>query len=316
MSYLFNGTTSKLQISSALLSSMPLSFACWFNPSGVTLTETLVEISKSSGAGGEDSYSMKAAGAIANDPIRTFRSNLGTAQAADTVTPGFIASKWNHACAVYTSAALETSYLQGGRPATGTTNITPASLDLTSIGCHASGAANQFFTGKMAEVGIWACALTAGDVRRLAAGVPPNEVRPESLILYLPLRENTLDYSIFNYFLTNTAAVRNSDHPVMYAAQSYRRKYLVDVPAGGGTPTNITLTLATWAWTGRVPTVNAQTGIALAQAAWTWTGQAASVNAKRMITMAQGAWNWFGIPLQGAASTAYQNLMLFFGIEP
>lgn len=234
MSHLFNGTTSKLQISSALLSSMPLSFACWFNPSGVALTETLMEISKSSGAGGEDSYSMKAAGAIANDPIRTFRSNLGTAQAADTVTPGFIASKWNHACAVYTSAALETSYLQGGRAATGTTNITPASLDLTTLGCHTSGAANQFYTGLMAEAAMWACALTAGDVRRLAAGAPANEVRPESLILYLPLLSDTRDYSQFRRILTPTALVPINDHPVMYPS-AQRKKYFADAIAPGGT---------------------------------------------------------------------------------
>lgn len=98
--------------------------------------------------------------------------------------------------------------------------------------------------------------------------------------------------------------------------QRISRGLYINETVASGTPTNITLAQASWLWTGRVPTVNAQTGIALAQASWAWAGRAASVNAKTMITMGQAAWYWFGRPLQGAATTAYQNLMLFFGIGP
>lgn len=222
MSARFNGTTSKLQLPYALVSAMPITFACFFKPSGVTLTETLMEISKSSGAGGEDSYSMKAAGAVANDPVRTFRSNLGTAQAADTASPGFIAGKWNHACSIYSAASLETSLINALRAATGSTSITPASLDLTSIGCHASGAANQFYTNLIAEVVFYNCALTRSEALALASGVKPSEIRPECILAYLPLKDDIRDYSRLNNIFVNTAVVINSDHPPMI--ENYRRR--------------------------------------------------------------------------------------------
>lgn len=226
MSYLFNGTTSNLQLSSALVSAMPLTFTGWFNPTTTTTTETILAITKNSGVGGSDYYKCLAAGVVANDPIRTIRGNVGTTSAADTTgTVGFIAQKWNHACSVFTSATLQTSYLQGGRVGTDTTSITPANLDQTNVGANKDGGAlNQFFAGLLAELAIYNCALSFDDQLRLASGALPTDIRPQNLVLYLPLRTDTFDRSPFKYTFANTACVLNSDHPPMLYAAPRRRR--------------------------------------------------------------------------------------------
>lgn len=234
MAYLFNGTTSNLELGSAILSGVPITFAAWFNPANVTSNAMLITLSEKASVGGIDGLRLIAAGTIANDPIRLTAVAAGTAQFADTTpTPGFIAQKWNHAAGVFTSATSRTAFLNGGRATTVTNNIVPTGLDRTNIGSFWDVTNQGFFPGLIAEVGIWNCALTASEVLALASGVLPSAVRPDSLVMYLPLRENTFDYSRFGNFLTNTAAVRNSDHPPLYAPQSFRRKYFAAAAASG-----------------------------------------------------------------------------------
>lgn len=84
--------------------------------------------------------------------------------------------------------------------------------------------------------------------------------------------------------------------------------------AGGNVPTNVTLAQASWAWTGRAPSVNAKTMIALVAASVVATGFAAGIDAKTMIAMAQATWQWIGRPLAGTAASVIQSLLTFLGV--
>jgi hypothetical protein len=71
-------------------------------------------------------------------------------------------------------------------------------------------------TGDIADVGVWSVALTADEIKSLAAGMTCDKVRPQSLVFYAPLVRDLVDVkgglTITN---NNTATVAN--HPRVYA---------------------------------------------------------------------------------------------------
>lgn len=231
MSYSFNGSSSALDVGSAILTGYPMSMACWFNPASAAVTYSAISIDEKASSGGVDRF-----GLVPNaGTIRTTRGSAGTIVNADS-TGAYQAARWNHGCGVFTSATLATSYNQGGFAGTNVTSNTPAGIDQTTIGARwSSSALTTFFSGLIAEAAIWNCALTASDVRALAAGMAPSAVRPESIVLYLPLRGDTFDRSIFGRVLTNTACVPVSNHPNIFVPHGYDKTYLVGPPivAGG-----------------------------------------------------------------------------------
>lgn len=223
MSYSFNGSSSALDVGSAILTAYPMSFAAWHNPASAATTTSLISIDEKASSGGADRFGM-----VANTgTIRTQVGAGGSFANADS-TGAYQVARWNHACSVFASATSRLSYNQGAFVGTNTTNTTPVAVDQTTLGARwTTSALSTFFSGLMAEAAIWNCALTAGDVRALASGMAPSSVRPESLVLYLPLRGDTLDRSIYGRMLTNTACVPNSHHPNIWTPPGYDRAYLI-----------------------------------------------------------------------------------------
>jgi hypothetical protein len=185
MAYEFNGTNQRLQNLSAVVSSPPLTLACWFNPNNVTASNCLVSIT---GPGTSNiRFALFASGAIAGDPIRASITSVFASS-----TSGFVANEWQHACAVFASNSSRTAYLDGGSPGTNTGTQAVTGIDRTNIGCQfISGAGGlngtSFTNGLIAEVGIWNAALTAAEVASLAKGMTCDKVRPQSLVFYAPL---------------------------------------------------------------------------------------------------------------------------------
>jgi hypothetical protein len=79
-----------------------------------------------------------------------------------------------------------------------------------------AGVVGNYFSGDIAEVGVWNVALTADEIASLADGFTCDRVRPQSLVFYAPLIRDLADLAggraITN---NNTATVAN--HPRVYA---------------------------------------------------------------------------------------------------
>lgn len=78
------------------------------------------------------------------------------------------------------------------------------------------GAAGLFFTGRVAEVGIWNVALTAAEIASLADGMTCDKVRPQSLVFYAPLVRDLQDVR-GGLTITNNNAATVATHPRVYA---------------------------------------------------------------------------------------------------
>lgn len=119
----------------------------------------------------------------------SFNSAIGVGQALSS--EALVADAWNHACGVFVSDTDRRVFLNGNKD-TDSTDIDPgfANHDETRLGTSLD-APNSFFTGRMAECGMWNVALTDAEAGALAAGATPLMVRPESLVGYWPLHGRT-----------------------------------------------------------------------------------------------------------------------------
>jgi hypothetical protein len=220
MAYNFSGTNQYLQVGSAVVTSTPLTMACWFNCDSAGPSSCLVSVTNSGNAGGLTRFALFARGNVAGDPVTAIASDTSSNGIADT-TAGYIVGKWHHGCAVFTSTTSRSVYIDGGSSATNTTSITPTLLDRTNIGVqflqNAGGASGTSFTdGLIAEVGIWNAALTAAEIASLAKGMTCDKVRPESLVFYAPLVRDLQDIS-GGLTITNNNAATVATHPRVYA---------------------------------------------------------------------------------------------------
>lgn len=203
----FNGTNSRIHVSSAVLSATPYTMACWFRTTNMTQLGTLISMTKSTSTTNYAGLFFR--GDIAGDPIDILiegKSGQGSARS----TTGCTSGQWHHACGVFNSSTSRTVYIDGGSSATNTNSVTP-SLDRTEVGAWRS---SLWFSGDIAEVGVWDIDLTAAEVASLAKGVSPALVRPQSLVTYLPLIRDVIDVRAANGFTdVNTTA---ANHPRVY----------------------------------------------------------------------------------------------------
>jgi len=201
----FNGTSARIHVSSAVVTATPYTMACWFRTTNMTQVSALLSLTSSS-----NQYStLFFRGDVASGPIDIL-IEAGGAQNVARSTTGCTSGQWHHACGVFTSAASRTVYLDGGSSATNTASNNPT-LNQTEIGAWLS---SFWFSGDIAEVGVWNVALTAAEVASLAKGVSPALVRPQSLVTYLPLIRDVVDVrSATGFTDVNTTA---ANHTRMY----------------------------------------------------------------------------------------------------
>jgi len=221
MAYEFSAASSQyLQVGSAVVTSTPLTMACWFNCDSADLSCCLVSVTNSGNAGNLTRFALFARGNVAGDPVTAIASNTFSNGIADT-TAGYIVGKWHHGCAVFTSTTSRSVYIDGGSSATNTTSITPTLLDRTNIGVqflqNAGGTSGiNFADGLIAEVGIWNAALTQPEIASLAKGMTCDKIRPQSLVFYAPLVRNLQDAK-GGLTITNNGGATVATHPRVYA---------------------------------------------------------------------------------------------------
>ena len=211
MAYELNGSNQRLSVASAPVTAAPLTLACWFRANNLTSTGGLITLTTS--ANDINYFTLYASGGVAGDPVQLLDGTPNFP--ATSTTAGFSANTWHHACGVQSSTTSRTVYLDAGSSATNTSSVTAAGLNQLTIGGFKSAAGN-FFSGLIAEVGIWNVSLTQQEIASLAAGYTCDKVRPQGLVFYAPLVRNLQDVK-GGLTITNNNSATVANHPRVYA---------------------------------------------------------------------------------------------------
>lgn len=154
--------------SGALVTSVPLTFACLFQANDVATPYSLMAIRRSSTSG--EGWAIQADGATAGDPVKAVCVQAGVGTSADKT--GFTASTWYTAVGVYSANNARAVYLNGTNKGTNTNAKTPAAVDITLIGCSHNGTVfNVFLDGKIGACGLWNMAASDAQVAALSAAM-------------------------------------------------------------------------------------------------------------------------------------------------
>lgn len=238
MSVLANGTTSTLELGSALVTAAPLSMACRVNPATVATQQSFVCISQKASASGD--FFQLLVNATGGPIYRALAA--GVAGAATGTNNTMQALRWNSLFGIERSSASRMLISNGQQFVTNTTSITPSGLNTTNVSArYVASVIAQWVNGLMADVAVWNADLSVSEAMAYAAGTPPDQIRPQNLILFLPLDRDIFDRSFRQNVFTNTACVINSGaDPNTIRGGSARRKYF------GASPTVPGLFGAAW----------------------------------------------------------------------
>lgn len=184
MARIFNGVDDTLISDTAPATAAPLSISAWFKPDDVTADYEIAGIVRA-GLNTTHQFRLVSGGAQADDPLRFGVANAAGTSYADVT--GVVSGVWQHALGVAASATSRYAYLNGVASAESTTSRIPVSVDRVCVGVTADGTPNGFFAGALGVVAVWSAALTAAEAKRLARGLDPRFVRPQSLVAYWPL---------------------------------------------------------------------------------------------------------------------------------
>jgi hypothetical protein len=211
MAYQFTAaSTQRLSTASSPLAGnvYPYTLACWFRQE--TLATGIMLSMNSPGA------SYVGIAILGGGNVRALDALVPNSE-ADTTTAASAAS-WNHACGVFNAANSRTAYLNAGGAFTRTTSgasLTGANEILVGAR-RVSGTLGTYYTGLIAECGIWNVALTQPEIASLAKGMTCDKVRPQSLVFYAPLIRDLQDVR-GGLTITNNNTATVADHPRVYA---------------------------------------------------------------------------------------------------
>lgn len=216
-------STSNFLRGGAVATAVPLTIAAWAKTSITGSQQHIAGLFASGSAFNRNSFRLL----VSPGDVIQAMTGSGASTNGGATTTTITAGSWFHACGVFTSATSRAAYLNGGGKGTGSTNLTPAGIDRTSVGLGDGSAANTEFapsgTGSIAEVGVWDIALSDAEVALLSTGVSPTLVQGAHLIAYWPL----LGYSPEINLITDasTLAVQGSlsiaDGPPLINAGGY-----------------------------------------------------------------------------------------------
>ena len=174
-----------LALSAAPLGATPTTFtvACWFYKNDVGSYQTIFSHS-------DTNVANLAALSVTGGNTVEVRSR-SSASTVDTATAGTVtADTWHHVAGVWDGIASRTAYYNGSAGTEDTNSHTLSGHDQSAIARTGSVYNGDHWDGRVAELGIWDVALTAAEIAGLANAVPPPLIRPQSLVVYAPLRSN------------------------------------------------------------------------------------------------------------------------------
>lgn len=227
MARLFDDANTQYLENVSALAQRPITFACWFK-ADAAIDGTLFGSTDSTVAAAFKGQAMTYMGASNAGAIRVAEQG-STAYGAVVSSAGVAAGNWAHAACVFISRTSRSAYLNGTNKATNTTD-TGATVSSTrvDIGAHYyNKALTAYFSGVIAEVGVWLAALTDAEIALLALGYSPLLVRPASLQNYWPLigrYSPEIDLGNSAAMTLSASAPVVADHPrVLYPSRLARR---------------------------------------------------------------------------------------------
>jgi len=220
MAYLFTDPgTSIFLIEQASLTlgsaAVPFTINCWFKTSTTGQNRQFVQI-------GTATTNFRRLAVNTSNQV-TAQCSTGTLR---TSTAGaFTSGAWNMATGVFSATNNRLAYTNAVAGTANTNTVTNAQPTILSVG-GSQGSPNAFDIN-LAEVAIWDLALTAADITALYDGHRATQVRPENLIVYMPLVRaptGTVATNVhFNYvgptisdYSLNDANATSTDHVRRY----------------------------------------------------------------------------------------------------
>jgi hypothetical protein len=150
-------------------------------------------ISYYAGGPGGDFFGLAARGDAAGDPIQVSTYDFEGPFTPAVTTTGYSINTWHHACGVWASSSDRRAFIDGGSKGTDSTDNPISNTPThTSVGrIYRNTGDTESMDGSIAEAAIWNVALTDAEVGVLATGIKPTQVRPENIVLYVPLVRDT-----------------------------------------------------------------------------------------------------------------------------
>lgn len=180
MSRLFdNASTQYAEWANADFGGAPLTIAAWAYHDEAT-TQCAVALANNTVTG--DYFELQITSAH-----RVLANTVASGSGASAQTGTGTINTWIHGCAVFSAANSRAAYANGGDKGTNTTSRTPSGMNTWAIGRVPASTPLRYFSGRLAEIGVWNVALTDAEVAALGAGVCPLLIRPASLYLYVPM---------------------------------------------------------------------------------------------------------------------------------
>lgn len=196
-------TANYTRVASGLATATPFSCAAWVYLTANALSGDVLFLGASGSTGNSNIFRLLA-GANA---VALTNGNLATGSAISLNT-------WTHIAGVWASATSRSIYVNGGGKVTNTTSATPSGVDRTTIGKRDNASNDGGLAGNIAEWGFWNAALDDAEVASLAAGAPPLNVRPTSLLAYLPMVRDFIDLKGAGFSITGSLSA--ADHCRIY----------------------------------------------------------------------------------------------------
>lgn len=175
-------------------------------------------------------------------PTVQFGIGWGTSAGNETTistTQALYDSAWHHVCGTYDAANMRL-YTDGVQRATTAETraiaYSTAALGDVSIGTWNKGEASLHKAGTYAEVAVWSVALTASEVAALAKGAPPNAIRPDKLVMHVPLwgqsPEAELTAGVGNATITGSPTIADHSPTGLYVPWSPDLSHAVTAAGG------------------------------------------------------------------------------------
>ncbi|MGH9857269.1 MAG: LamG-like jellyroll fold domain-containing protein [Acidobacteriota bacterium] len=228
MSRDFVGAGGELITSAAVVTGPPLTMAGFVKRNSLLNEENVLVANQT---GNAEFYRITILG---DSTVRyQVRDLVGNANATST---GTIAdtTTWHHIAAQSAASNDHDLFIDGSADGSSGTDRSPSSIDVFQI---SSGIGGDPLESIVAQVGVWAAALTAAEIAALASGVSPYFIRPGSLRAYYPwLGYHSPDLDIIGGFnLSVTGTVKNLDEPnVSMPFRRSKRIMRLAAPAAGG----------------------------------------------------------------------------------
>lgn len=212
MAFFFNGSTHVISRADALIQTWPLTMhgRIRLTASNDLLVHTILGILETSSNNG---FRITVEGNGGTMKARCGSKASGSASNATTST-SISDTNWHSVVGEITAANARQVWLDNGGNVSNTTSLSPGTLVKTSVGAlNNNGTLSGNVAHELADVAVWAGTLTADERAALSAGVSPLLIRPDILVIYLPLFRGASDLMGDVFTVTAATVV---DHPRVY----------------------------------------------------------------------------------------------------